>query len=280
MLHPEFRSIPVFLSIAAMCLLAVSCSHDGAQTEALLGPTGEDPAEKVAAGSTGYCDVGFHDRMEEYIANDDDVLFLIFRETIEWEDGGVLDATPSGWPEGYEIKLVFPPQAVDPGYEGYESVAFSVAVPVAGPGPGVTSVPIDFYPGGIPFAHPPTLVFAWPPWAGVPENDTLTLVTIQTELHDGDVHYRMPDALATSPNAMKAVGGIEPPGGWTDLQRSTGLEFPVPHFSRWRVVDGDESDDGDPPGFDDDGDRSEGQTCWTPFPDPDPDPLAPAELLR
>ena len=271
------------LLLPCLLLLVVSCSQDNLAPDYIMAPddSANRPAvelEKGAAGETGYCDPVFHNRMEEYLDNDAGVFFHLSNETIAWDAGGVLDATPSGWPEGYEIKLIIPQYCVATDYPGYESVNFGIAVPVAGPGPGVSSVPFHFYPDGIWFQVQPTLIVSWPPWAGTPTSEILSLVTIRTVIHEGDVHYVMPDAIPSTGGAL-AQGAPVPPGGWTPEELSTDIEFPVPHFSRWEIVDGDESDDDDTGGFLPAAGSTD-QTCWTEFEPDEPDPLDPVPMLR
>jgi hypothetical protein len=258
------------LLIPCLILFVVSCAHDDFAPDTLLGP-GDPTAdnhrdlEKTAIGDSGICDPVLHDRIEEYLNNDKDIVFMTFQETIDWSTGGVINATPAHWPEGYEIKMVVPAECVPPTYAGYESVQFGVSVPADGPGTGLTSVPFHFYPDGIAFQHQPELILAWPPWAGTPASDVISLINIQTEIHDGAVHYRLPDIMATIPNALIASASA-PPGGWTSEDLSTEIGFQMPHFSRWELT-GDPIDEED--GTDDmiytPSGVATGHSCWAKY---------------
>lgn len=234
-----FRALLKILPLAFLALLAASCSRD----EPVLGPGADGAAQKAALDTSGWCDPSSHERMKGYLADNEGVELRPFSTKIEWAVGGVLDATPAEWPDGYEIKMIFPPFSVSPEYRGYESVEFTVAVPAAGPGPGISSVPIEFLPDGIFFDKPPRLIFSWPPWAGTPTQEVLTLAMIETEMHDGQMHYRMTDAFDSQSAAFTASAGVEPLAGWTETELSTGFEFSLPHFCQWEVIDDDEADD-------------------------------------
>lgn len=270
--------------LPCLFLLVVSCAHDELAPDTLTGlenPGGEsfNDLEKTTVGDSGYCNTDFHNRIEEVLNNDENIVFMTFQKTIAWSTGGVIDATPPDWPAGYEIKMVIPAECVPPTYPGYESVQFGVAVPADGPGPGITSVPFHFYPDGVDFQHQPELILAWPPWAGTPSSPVISLINIQTEIHDGAVHYRLPDALSTMPSAL-AAGTTAPVDGWTAEELSTGVEFHMPHFSRWDLVDDEiTGDDGTDTIFFASGlvaDRS----CWTKYEPEIPDLLDPVAFIQ
>ena len=235
-----------YLLLPCLLLVIVSCSQDQITQDSILGlEESQSDSELVTKMIKGpdFGDRAFQNRLESYLNNDIGVEFQLFQQTIAWETGGVIDATPSDWPEGYEIKLNIPPYSTSSDYPGYESVTFGIEVPADGPGPGVTSVPFNFYPDGIKFQTPPELILSWPPWAGTATSEVFTLLNIQTEIHDGKIHYRVPDMMFSSPDAL-LENGAETRSGGNMMDLCTGIRFYMPHFSRWEFVDGDGADDG------------------------------------
>jgi len=268
------RATTLLISSLILSLTLTACSLDGYDsTPSKPGETGVAPL-KYAAGETGFCNGARHNRYEGFLANDQGIFFQMQHQMIEWHVGGVIDATPASWPEGYEVKMIIPPFCLSDDVPGYESALFGISVPVGGPGPGVTSVPFHFFPDGADFIHAPQLILSWPGWAGDPVSDTISLVSVRPIVREGETHYELPVVRTWS---IAGGEGGDPPSA---VERATGYQFTIPHFSRWEMVDGDESDDGDPPSHGDPIVPADPPSCWTEFPPEDPDPFEPFVLIR
>lgn len=215
--------LPIALTVLA--LLTASCKDESSLTIPQADQV--DPG-KFAVSPTGTCSPTLHAQLQEYLENDEGIIFQIFEETLDCSQTAVLHAAPASWGPGYDVQLVIPAGAVPSDYPGYPLVTFSLGVPAVGPGAGLTSVPYLFHPDGIQFQIPIQARLYWPPWAGAFTPEGSALIHLQTEIHDSGVHYRV-DALA-EPAAVLVS---------TDKALPNGCEFNLPHFSRWDVVDGD-----------------------------------------
>ena len=255
------KHIQFILALGACLLLAVSCGLEPSPT----GPEkGNIQPDKMARGETGYCNFVLHRECEEYWNNDAGVVYQLIGGVYDCSDTVLVDATPGSWGPGYEVSLLVPKNAVPTDYPGYPLVNFMVAVPVGGPADSVSSVPYHFYPDGIEFQLPVTATLRWPEWAGAYHDSNSCLINMEIEMHEEEVHYRINKRVKATPPAAKAM---DPTGG----------EFPILHFSRWEVANGDQ-DSGVDPGLLLSDEVEEGEACWIPVDPPDDD--GPAVLIR
>ncbi len=248
-----------FIIIAGL-LLAVSACEKTSSTSVSPTESPQTMPNDYASGQTGYDDPVLHNQFEEIWNGSDGVMHLLYSRPINRVDGGTLAVTPSGWPEGYEIRVHVPAGVIPPSYPGGDEINFGIAIPVDDLN-GTGHPSYEFFPDGIVFDGCVEVTVCWPPWAGEPPGEIFEMVFLETEMHEMEIHYRVTDRSSAVPAALL---GPEPEGGWTLADRSTEITYYLHHFSRWGVSsgtdDGGEGTDVFLPGTE----TNEG--CWTDYP--------------
>ncbi|MEN8005839.1 MAG: hypothetical protein ABFS42_02445 [Candidatus Krumholzibacteriota bacterium] len=261
--------------VGALLLVLPACQENPPTSVA---PPGQDGMhDKFGTGQTGYCDPVLHDTFEGIWNGGGDVISIYETKSINPWEGDTWTINPPGWPEGYEIKMEFFSGTTAVGYPVDSEILFGISIPVDSPS-GTGSPAYEFFPDGIQFNQDVKVTLCWPPWAGEPPSGPLDLIFLEREVHEEEYHYRAVDIVQAWSAASH--GGTIPEEDLTLLERSTGFEFFIDHFSRWGVTSG--SDDGGTGGdklpgmddFDPDGDGEMGEIpCWTSFPPPEYPPL-------
>lgn len=258
----------IFIVILAMGLLGILTACNESVTTPADGPGPRILPSMIAAGETGYDDPALHAELEDIWTGNTGGIHWLATKHINRVSGGTLAVTPSGWPEGYEVRIEVPPHAFDPSWG--DDVLFGVSIPVDGDS-SQGSPSYEFMPDGIQFSDTVKVTLCWPPWAGDPPSNDFELLFLEAEYHEGTRHYRVVERHDASSGSCK---GDPPEGGWDLSQCTTEITYDLLHFSRWGITSG--SDDGNG------GDKSAsglhvGDACWTSFP---PDPDAPTPVFR
>ena len=253
---PKKLPLPVVLLIFVSFAFVAGCADDSATTTLF------SPAEveiKPLHDATGVDDSFLHAALEAMWKNSDGVLMQVFTQTIDCEQGGVFVAKPVGWPDGYEVILTVDPGTIPLNHD--KLVDFVIEVPVSGPAEGRHSVPYEFHPDGIVFNQAVHVSMAWPQWAGEAPVSGMMLWYLESEIHDGNEHYKVIDQKL---NELEIAS--------TSFNKANGIsrgEYSIDHFSRWSVGDGGDGDTGGDGGADHGLayqtrlTATEGDGCWT-----------------
>ncbi len=254
---------------AGLMVMATAC-NEGVTTPA-GSPGNRIEHNKIIPGETGYDDPVLHAQLEDIWTGETGGIHMLVTQRINRVTGGTLAVTPSGWPEGYEVRMEVPPNAFDP-YWG-DDVLFGISIPYNGDS-SQGSPSYEFMPDGIQFTDTVKVTICWPPWAGDPPSNVFELLFLEAEYFEGARHYRVVECNTATSDACK---GPEPQGGWDLSKCTTEITFDLLHFSRWGITSGS----GDEGGKAITGSQGTvlqvGDACWTSFP---PDNEGPTPVFR
>jgi hypothetical protein len=244
-----------FLLLAGLLIVCASC-QESETTHAPASPSlaGDRGPDK---GPSGWCDPEMHAFLEEFWQTWEHAIWTEISGYVDVETGGVLAGVPAGWPPDYQIALEIKPRSVSSHTPGYPRIFFRILVPKTGPGFPPKSVPYILEPDGLEFLLPARLTICWPEWAGPPSTSGYHVLCLKEVQHDGHPHYAFTDNEMVLP-----TGPAHPSSPVMSLPLSlgTGITRNITHFSRWELVNGDNTGDGGGGKLDDEEDG-----CWTPF---------------
>ena len=249
------RSYGGFLLLAGLLILCASCQENettlAPATPSLSGDRGPDK------GPSGWCDPEMHLFLENLWRRWDYVTWTEISGYVDCETGGTLTGVPDGWPPEYRITLDVRPHSVPAHTHGYPRIFFRILVPQEGPQGVMTSVPYILEPDGLEFLLPARLTVCWPEYAGAPSDSGYYLLCLKEVEHDGHPHYEFTDNEFVLP-----MGPAHPssPVMSYPLTLATGITRNIDHFSRWELVNGDNTGEGGGGKLNDIEDG-----CWIPF---------------